>query len=114
MNSSKRYFWGGFFAGMMDVLWIIVYPVPSWRKRVSEAREWYWNDFPILNKRTGDVDHVNYYTRTYSLKTKDGVYAWIYDDGTERFPGITFDSPQEAEEYFVKRYGRSYIRFKAN
>ena len=31
---------------MMDVLWIIVYPIPSWRKRVLDARNWYWNDFP--------------------------------------------------------------------
>ena len=58
---------------------------------------------------TGSVD---YYTRTYSLKYRDGVYAWIYDDGTERFPGVTFDSLQKANDYVDKRYGRTYVRFE--
>ena len=60
---------------------------------------------------TGSVD---YYTHTYSLKVKDGVYAWIYDDGTERFPGVTFQTPKEAEDYHHERYGRTYIRFEGN
>lgn len=56
---------------------------------------------------------VVFYERTYSLKTKDGLYTWIFDyDGSERFPGITFSSPKEAEEYHAKLYGRTYFRIE--
>ena len=48
---------------------------------------------------------VDYRTRTYILKTnKDGVFAWIYDDGSERFPGIRFQTQQQAIDYFNIQY----------
>ena len=49
--------------------------------------------------------------RTFSLKTKDGVYAYMWNDGTERFPGVVFQTPEEAEAYFESQYGRKWDDF---
>ncbi len=54
---------------------------------------------------------VEYYKRTYTLKKRDGAYAWIYDNGTERFPGITFANTASAIDYHDKIYARTYARF---
>ncbi len=52
---------------------------------------------------------ADYRTKTYSLKTnKDGEFAWIYDDGSERFPGIRFQTQQQAIDYFNVQY-RGYM-----
>ncbi len=62
-------------------------------------------------ERTEKDKSVGYYHRTYSLKEKDGKYVWFYDDGSERFPGITFSSQKEAIRYHDKIYGRTYAKF---
>jgi len=60
-----------------------------------------------------EIEGLEYYQRTYSLKVKDGKYAWIYDDDdSERFPGVTFDSPQAAEDYFTQGgYGKTFVKW---
>ena len=67
----------------------------------------------LMKSVAPDEDGFYYYTRTYSLRTKDGIYAWIYDDDeTERFQGVTFQTPKEAQDYVDKRYGRTYVKFE--
>lgn len=62
---------------------------------------------------TGSVEY-KHHTLSESVKTKDGIYAWFYDNGTERFPGITFPTFEEAMEYKAKINGRTYLRFQSN
>ena len=57
------------------------------------------------------IEGIDYYARTYSLKVKDGVYAWFYDDGSERFPGVTFDTVEAANDYVNYRYGKTYVKW---
>ena len=48
---------------------------------------------------------VGYYERTYRLRTKDGKYAWIYDDSGEILKDRMFDSAEEAQSWWQKEYG---------
>ncbi len=62
-------------------------------------------------ERTENAKSEGYHKRTYTLKKRDGAYAWIYDNGTERFPGITFANIASAIDYHDKIYARTYVRF---
>jgi hypothetical protein len=57
-------------------------------------------------------EEFGYTVRTFQLKTKDGIFAWLYKDGTERFPGMVFPTREEAEQYFDKQCGNQFVVFE--
>lgn len=50
-------------------------------------------------------DYCGYTERTYSLKTKDGKYAWIWDDTGKVKDDMMFDTEKEAQAWVEKQIG---------